>query len=625
MKSLCAVVLWGLAVLTPRVSGIRGLESFDPAFANATQTTFPKVIVKDFNVFMVDEAGKETQLSTSGTKNTTFHETNIYRSENNTYAIVYQTTKMGTNRTITLIESSPSDQLQPLYHEVQYDKPGDDLPVVRPKLFDLVQKKEIVITNDFIDNPWIIEDASWNFRNEAYRFMYYERGFQLARMVEIDMTGNTRVLVEETSEIWVDVHQKLAWDFLNQTDQLVWLSERDNWNHVYLVNTSRGVSYSQDTIKQVTSGEFNIYEVVKIDENEQVMYMRGWGMVQEQEPYHMHVARTNFDGTGFKVLTADADGYHRANFNPDNTTWEDTWSRVDLSPQGALRDANGNKIGELEPNRTMYTSFTNWTTPERFSAPGRDGQTLIYGIIVRPSDFNKEKKYRVIENVYNAPQSFDCPKEQTVDGQLVMSLFQKVADDYDVIVVFADGMGTNWRGRKFQNIAHKNLQDGGFPDRIAWIKAAAAERPWMDLSGGVGIFGPSAGGQSAMGALIWHSDFYSAAMVDAGVMDNRLDQGWRNELWMGWPVDDAVYAAASNVVHANETKGQLLLLVGELDDNVDPSNTYQVVNALNKAGKDYEFLAVPGAGHTVLLDFENVPLQNKVKRFWKNWLESTGQ
>lgn len=623
MWFICTAVLWTLTTFTLRVCGI---ESFGTAFANETQTTFLKVIVRDYNVFLVDEAGKETQLSTSGTMNTAFDETNIYTSENNTYAVVYQTTKMATNRTYTLIESSPTDQLQPKVHVIPYNKPGDDLAVIRPKLFDLVQKKEIEIANDFIDNPWRVQDASWNFRNETYRFMYYERGFKLARMVEIDMTGNARVLVEETSEIWVDYLDKLAWGFMNDTDQLWWLSERDNWNHVYLVNTTRGISYTPDTIKQVTSGEFNVFKVVKVDEKEQTIYMSGWGMVKEQDPYHLHIARVNYDGTGYNVLTADGDGYHMATFNLDNTTWEDTWSRVDLAPQGALRDGDGNRIGEVAIDHEMYPLYTNFTVPERFHAAGRDGKTQIYGIIVRPTNFNKENKYRVIENVYNAPHDWYCPKTRTARSQLLMSEFQKIADDHDVIVVFADGMGSNWRGREFQNIARKNIQDGGFPDRIAWIKAAAAERHWMDLSGGVGIYGSSAGGQSAMGALIWHSDFYSAAIADCGCHDNRMDKLWWNELWMGWPVDQAVYEAASNVVHANETKGQLLLLVAELDRNVDPSSTYQVVNALNKAGKDYEFLAVPGAGHAVmnLLD-SNVPLQNKITRFWKNWLESTGK
>ena len=163
------------------------------------------------------------------------------------------------------------------------------------------------------------------------------------------------------------------------------------------------------------------------------------------------------------------------------------------------------------------------------------------------------------------------------------------------IVVRADGMGTNWRGKAFQDVAWKNLQDAGFPDRIAWMRAAAATRPWMDLSR-VGIYGGSAGGQSAMRALLDHHDFYRAAFADCGCHDNRMDKIWWNEQWLGWPVDDS-YVRASNVVDAPKLQGALMLCVGGVDSNVDPSSTMQVVNALEKADKDFELLVVPESDH----------------------------
>ncbi|HEX5175959.1 MAG TPA: prolyl oligopeptidase family serine peptidase, partial [Chthoniobacteraceae bacterium] len=145
------------------------------------------------------------------------------------------------------------------------------------------------------------------------------------------------------------------------------------------------------------------------------------------------------------------------------------------------------------------------------------------------------------------------------------------------------------------DVCWKNLRDAGFPDRIAWLRAAAASRPWMDLER-VGIFGGSAGGQSALGALLFHGDFYKAAVADCGCHDNRMDKIWWNEAWMGWPVGPE-YAENSNVTHAAQLRGNLLLTVGELDRNVDPSSTLQVVNALIKANKDFDLLIVPGAGH----------------------------
>jgi dipeptidyl-peptidase-4 len=144
-------------------------------------------------------------------------------------------------------------------------------------------------------------------------------------------------------------------------------------------------------------------------------------------------------------------------------------------------------------------------------------------------------------------------------------------------------------------VAWRNIGDAGFPDRVAWIKAAASTRPWMDLDR-IGIYGGSAGGQNALRALIDHGDFYRAAAADCGCHDNRMDKIWWNEAWMGYPIGDH-YRASSNVEHAHRLKGHLLLTVGEIDRNVDPASTMQVVNALIKADKDFELLVVPNSDH----------------------------
>ena len=165
------------------------------------------------------------------------------------------------------------------------------------------------------------------------------------------------------------------------------------------------------------------------------------------------------------------------------------------------------------------------------------------------------------------------------------------------IVVQIDGMGTNERSKAFHNVCWKNLGDAGFPDRILWMKAAAEKYPEMDLTR-VGIYGTSAGGQSALRALLAYGDFYKVAVADSGCHDNRMDKVWWNELWMGWPVGPE-YAEQSNVTQAHNLKGKLLLIVGEEDTNVDPASTMQVVNALIKADKDFDLLVVPGANHGV--------------------------
>ena len=158
-------------------------------------------------------------------------------------------------------------------------------------------------------------------------------------------------------------------------------------------------------------------------------------------------------------------------------------------------------------------------------------------------------------------------------------------------------MGTSWRGKAFEEVCYKNLKDAGLPDRIAWIKAAALKHPCMDVEN-VGIFGASAGGQESTTAVLLHGDFYKAAYSSCGCHDNRMDKIWWNEQWMGYPVDSS-YVESSNVYHASKLSRPLMLVVGEMDDNVDPASTYQLVNALVKAGKDFDLVVLPGVHHTM--------------------------
>jgi dipeptidyl aminopeptidase/acylaminoacyl peptidase len=209
-------------------------------------------------------------------------------------------------------------------------------------------------------------------------------------------------------------------------------------------------------------------------------------------------------------------------------------------------------------------------------AKGRDGRTEIWGVIWNPANFDPSKKYPVIENIYAGPQGAFVPKTFSPRAEPLTEL--------GFVVVQMDGMGTNNRSKAFHDVAWKNLKDAGFPDRILGHKAAAAKYPWYDISN-VGIFGTSAGGQNAMGALLFHPEFYKVAVSNSGCHDNRMDKIWWNEQWMGWWPVGPQYSESSNVDNAYKLKGKLMLVVGEMDDNVDPSSTFQVADRLEKANK----------------------------------------
>jgi dipeptidyl aminopeptidase/acylaminoacyl peptidase len=253
------------------------------------------------------------------------------------------------------------------------------------------------------------------------------------------------------------------------------------------------------------------------------------------------------------------------------------------------RSDDGKLLCELERGDWSRLLDGGWQPPERFSAKGRDGATDIYGVIWRPTNFDPKKNYPIIEDIYAGPQDSFVPKS-----------FQSYYRDQSLaelgfIVVQIDGMGTSNRSKAFHDVCFKNLGDAGLPDRILWIRAAAATYPYMDLSR-VGIFGGSAGGQNAARAVLTHGDFYKVAVADCGCHDNRMDKIWWNEQWMSWPVGPE-YAESSNVTYASKLTGRLLLIVGEMDTNVDPASTMQLAGALVKADKDFDLLVIPGSNH----------------------------
>lgn len=542
-----------------------------------------RAYIRDHNVFIEPvEGGEPVAISTGGSDKDSFTGP-ITWSPDSKKLVAFRVKEVKT-RQIHIVQSSPPDQLQPKLMTLDYAKPGDEISQPMPRLFEVANHREIPVDNELFKNPWEINEVTWAADSSEFSFVYNQRGHQVVRIIGVRAdSGSVRKIHEETSKTFIDYSQKLWIRHLPATREILWASERDGYNHLYLLDEVSG------TIKNpVTSGNWNVREVVEVNDEKRQLLLKIMG-VPGQDPYHTHYARVNFDGTGFTRLT-QSDGNHGIRFSPDNKYLIASWSRVDQPPVTEIRNAeDGKAIAELERQDDSALVKTGWSRPERFVAKARDGKTDIFGVIVRPTNFDPAKKYPVLEDIYAGPHDFFVPKNYFAwSGMNAMA-------QLGFVVVKIDGMGTNWRSKAFHDNCWKNLMDGGFPDRVAWIKAAAADRPWMDLSR-VGIYGGSAGGQNTLAGLLTHGDFYKAGVADCGCHDNRMDKIWWNEAWMGWPVDES-YERNSNVTHAAQLKGNLMLVVGELDTNVDPASTAQVVNALQLAGKTFDFVPIINANH----------------------------
>lgn len=546
--------------------------------------------IKNDNVYVKEVAtGKEKQLSLDGTLSN-YYSAHI-RWSPDSKKVASCRIRPVEKRFVYYVESSPVDQLQPKLHKQEYAKPGDELPFKVPCIYEVESGRGVIPSTDLFARQYEISDPVWSNDSRGVTFEYNQRGHQVYRVLEFSAeTGKVRPLIEETSDKYVNYTRHFRHD-LKDSKHIIWMSERDNWNHLYMYDRT-----TAQPVRQITKGEWYVRQVLRVDEDNRQIYFSANGMQAGEDPYLIRYYRIGFDGSGLTCLTPE-EGMHKAWFSADMNYLVDVYSMVDKAPVAVLRSArDGKVVMPLETADISRLVAEGWKAPEAFVAKGRDGKTDMWGLIARPTNFDPKKKYPVIEYIYQGPGDQYVPKTFISYNWNMTSLAE-----LGFIVVMVDGMSTSFRSREFENVCYKNLKDAGLPDHIAWIRAAAQKYPYMDIDR-VGIYGCSAGGQESTTAVLLHPDFYKAAYSACGCHDNRMDKIWWNELWMGYPVDES-YKACSNVENAHLLSRPLMLVVGELDDNVDPASTMQVANALIKANKDFELVVIPGAHHTMGEDF----------------------
>ncbi len=380
-----------------------------------------------------------------------------------------------------------------------YKQPGDPFTTYVMYLFPVEQMGAVKVntdTLDFFDAPRL----HWTKDNSHFYYEKMDRGHQRFRILEVEIAnGHTRTIVDEQTKTFIYTN-RIFTQYLPQTDEIVWTSEKDNWRHLYLVDARTG------NIKhQITKGEYVVKDIDSVDEQKREIWFSANGMNKGEDPYYVHVYRIDFDGNNLVDLTP-AHATHTVSFSPDKSYYLDTYSDINSAPVTELRStATGKKIAEIE--RADISTFMSIVKrlPQPFVAKGRDGVTDIYGIVCLPADFDSSQTYPIVENIYAGPQDAFVPKS----FMPYYSEMQSLAD-LGFMVVQIDGMGTANRSKAFHDVCWKNLADAGFPDRILWMKALAAKYSYVDTSR-VGLYGTSAGGQNCVGWFV----------VSSGVVQSR--------------------------------------------------------------------------------------------------------
>ena len=482
----------------------------------------------------------------------------------------------------TSLQFVPPNQLRPKAFTYVYPLPGEVLAKAEPIIFDIQSGRRIDVKDASIELPF--QDGpgfEWFPDSKSFYYDYDERGYKAKELRIVDAsTGEQKLVIREQADTYVDPGETF-YRFVKGTGEVLWGSERDGWDHLYLYGKTGQLE------NQLTQGDWVVRQIEHVDEANRRVYFSASGREKGEDPYQAHLYRVGFDGKGLQLLTAE-NANHSIDFSPDGSYFIDGYSRPDLPDKIVLRRAkDGSEVRMLEESDPSPLTKMGWKAPEPFRGKASDGTTDLYGLVWRPSNLDTSKKYPIVEFVYTGPQSFFVPKTFSTFWLQSMS-------ELGFVVVMVDGRGTAGRSRAFHQFSYRNL-GGAFEDHVAMIKQMAAKYPYMDIER-VGIFGTSAGGYGAAHAMLAFPDFYKVGVTTSGDHDARLDKAWWNELYQGYPVQDD-YVQQSNVTMASRLKGHLLIEHGDIDDNVHPVETMRLVDALMKANKDFDMLFVPNMFH----------------------------
>ena len=490
----------------------------------------------------------------------------------------------------------------------KYELPGDSAVFKVERIIINVNNSKIVkfdmesdfqrstTTDHIAGRSGELLDAQWNNDGTKLAFISSSRDHKVAHLQIADSkTGNITSIHREITDTYYESGVRSEnWSVLFDSNEFIWYSEKDNWGHLYLYDLT-----TKKLKSRITKGNWLVRQVRHIDTENRQIYFTAGGK-EEGNPYHVYLYKVNFDGSNLVCLTPEK-GTHSINPSPNWSYFVDTYSTTTNPPISVLRDNNGKIISELATADISELKANNWQQPIEFSVKARDHKTDLFGLMFLPSHYDETKKYPVLNYIYPGPQSGSVGsypfRTTSRDNQAMAEL--------GFVVVAVDAQGTPGRSKAFHDFYYGNMGDNGIPDNIAAIKQLAEKYKGMDLEK-VGIWGHSGGGFASTRALFQYPDFYDVAVSGAGNHDNRNYEADWGEKWQGLlkkgkleTENDGTtnYDNQANQLLVDNLKGKLLITHGSMDNNVPPSNTMLVAEALIKANKDFDFILFPNKRH----------------------------
>ncbi len=503
-----------------------------------------------------------------------------------------------------LVQDAPGIGMRPFSYSYKYAFPGDPhVPGYEPVIIDL--QSHAITPLKFRSQPEVsLMDNDQNLLqwwDETGKIMYslfVERGEKTLRLLAADpYSGKVREIMNETGSSYIE--SSLEYEGtpnirILANGDIIWFSEQDGWGHLYRYDANGSLK------NQVTKGSWVVRKILAVDEKNGHIYFTAGGR-EGGNPYYQYLYRVQFDGNDLKLLTpGQAD--HAISLSPDLTCFIDAYSRADLPTTTVLRSMDGAILMHLTTADDSDLRRKGWSPAERFTVTARDEKTYLYGLMFRPTNFDSTKKYPVIDVVYPGPYKIVTetayPASLTWNSKLYWTC--QMLSELGYIVVTMDGLGTAYRSKEFHDVSYGNLSDCGLPDHITGLKQLATRYSYMDLSR-VGIYGKSAGGFMAAQAILTYPEFFKTGVAASGNYDCRLYGSFWGEKYEGYPVTDR-YLEQVTALKASNLSGNLLLMTGDLDDNVHPSMTMQLADSLEQAEKKYDLMVLTNKNHDLNYD-----------------------